>query len=144
MKILNRTSLIIILAVFLLLGGIFFLWRNQRIIVETDKKEYSTGEEIKIKIKNYFLNKELCFSSCYPYFFEKEKDGWQGYLYDACPFPDRVEKCIKPGQVKAFSTFLPKFISGRHRLAVSVCDNCAIGQDFKATAKFFSNEFEIR
>ncbi len=66
MKILNKASSIIILAVFLLSGGIFFLWRNQKIVVETDKKEYSAGEEIKIKIKNYFLNKEFCFSSCYP------------------------------------------------------------------------------
>ncbi len=114
------------------------------IIIATDKKEYRSGELLRLTIKNNFA-KNVCFSSCYPYFLEKkdEKKGWKSYKYQNCPESDVAEKCMEKEQIKAFMTTLPKIKKGIHRIRIPCCIGCKIQQDFKESKRFYSNEFKI-
>ena len=122
----------------------FFLLRNQEIVITTTEQEYASGQELKLEIKNSFLNKEFCFSSCHPYFLEKEKDTWQPYSYVECPFSDEISKCVEPRELLAFLISLPLVDTGKHRLSVPLCEGCSPGRSFQDTSRLFSHEFEIQ
>jgi len=140
----NKTLLIAILLFLAVLASGFFLWKSQKLVVVTDKEEYIDGAALRLKVRSLFFNKETCFSSCYPYFLEKKEEDWRGYKYKSCPFPDRIGKCLSPGEMRAFATSLPDVVPGIYRISVPVCQDCSFGQEFRETSKFYSNNFEIR
>lgn len=130
----------IILAV---LASVFWLFDKQGITVVTTEQEYASGQDLKLEIKNSFFNKEFCFSSCYPYFLEREDGAWQSYFYAECLFADEISQCIKPKELRAFLVSLPPVEVGKHRISVPICEGCSFGQSFHETKRIFSNEFEI-
>lgn len=113
--------------------------------ISTEKTEYQTGEALRVKIVND-LNKEICFSSCFPYYLEREnEEGWKNYLYnDGCESGDLVERCVNPKEIKAFELVLPTLKEGTHRLAVPACLGCAIQETFKKDQWFYSNPFIVK
>ena len=133
-------------AVVLIVLLTFLLWLGFQVKAEirTDKKEYSQGEVLKIKIKNY-LSQSICFSSCEPYLMEK-KEGreWKHYNYQECSEPNLAGKCIGSEETKAFELDLNFVETGFHRILLPVCLGCAVGQEFKESRKFYSNEFLIK
>lgn len=133
-----------ILFIFLVLGFILFIFEKQTLTISLNKYVYGTGEEVELKIKNYFFTKELCFSTCRPYLLEKKEEVWYGYHYQTCMFPDKIEKCIKPGETKVFHLSLPDVLPDTYRLAVPVCNDCYLAQIFQETLRFYSKQFEIQ
>jgi len=142
-----------ICAIFFLGGVSFFAWKNlknpqkiivQEIIVETERKEYTRKDKIKLKIKNE-SSRKICFSSCYPYFFQRKEKNWESYIYGKCRKIDFIEICLEPKKERYFEienlSYLKK---GLHRLSIPICVNCKIGNLFSETQKILSNEFLIK
>lgn len=115
----------------------------QKVKVITDKKEYLTSENLRVKIKNN-LTKTICLSSCYPYYFEKKDGTWQSDHYEDCPNSNLVENCINPRQTKAFETVIPSITTGLYRLALPACLGCNLQEKFREDEWFYSSEFTIR
>jgi len=111
--------------------------------IVTDRNEYKTGDILKVKIKNG-LKTGICFSSCYPYYFEKKDGTWESFQYTACPKEDLVEKCADPKQVKAFELTLSNINKGIYRLAIPACIGCNLQDKFKRDKWFYSNKFVIK
>jgi len=110
----------------------------------TEKAKYSAGENLKLKIVND-SGGTLCFSSCFPYFLEKKDKNWEGYKYVECDRPNTHDGCIEDKKIKAFELALPKEIEGGiHRIMVSVCSNCKLGEVFKEDQRVYSNEFLVK
>ena len=139
----DKKLLIAAFLVLIIIGILGFLWKVQKVVVSTEQQQYGNGGLLKVKIKNYFL-RNVCFSSCYPYYLEKKNGVWKSYLYQNCDKPDTIEKCIEPGQTKAFEIPLPIVREGLHRIIVPICKNCEIGENFQETGRFYSNEFELK
>lgn len=114
-----------------------------KITILTDREAYSPGEELKVKIENETQEK-ICFSSCYPYFIQKENGNWKDYRYEDCPEENLVEKCIEPKEVKAFELTIPQVPGGSHRLFIGACINCQLNETFRITRELFSNKFKIK
>ncbi len=137
--------LIVILIVFVIPAGwLIWKWQSYSMVVlsSTDKIEYEEGENLRVSIKNSF-KKNICFSSCYPYFLEKKNGQWESYPYGVCEKPDINKTCIEPGQIKIFEINL-SFVEERlHRLALPVCVGCEQGEEFEEIKRFYSNEFTI-
>ncbi len=145
MKILDKDISNKILIVFLILVILtILLIVNQRLVATTDKKEYLAEETLKVNIRNYFFNKDLCFSSCYPYFIEKGNGTWKAYEYQNCESSDKVEKCVRPGELLGFAIPLPKIKNGNHRISIPVYKDGEVGQDFEESFRFYSNIFEVK
>ncbi len=147
----KKTSKDILILSFLLvfltivLISYYKLSNEKKIQIITDKNKYSTGELLKVKIKNQ-SNKEICFSSCYPYYFERKEKGWKAYSYDACLHKDKAVYCLKPNLVKAFQLSIPKKVIKKgvvHRLAIPICVTCKPNNNFKQEEWFYSNKFII-
>lgn len=115
----------------------------EEVNVITEKTEYKIGDIIKVKIENN-LKKNICFSSCYPYYLEKKGEEWKSYNYMDCPDSDLVKDCIDSRQVKAFELIAHPIEEGLHRLAISVCIGCNLDEVFREDQKFYSNEFIVR
>lgn len=113
--------------------------------IATDKGEYETGNALRVKIENN-LKGNICFSSCYPYYIQKQKKNgdWENYRYVDCPKENIAEKCVEPKQVKAFELVLPKIEEGLHRLVVLACMGCHFNEEFKEDQKFYSNNFIVK
>ncbi len=121
-----------------------FLPRNvESISIITDKINYSSGDSLKIKIENNSL-KDICFSSCYPYYFEKKGDQWKDYKYQECSKQDIIETCINPGKVKAFEMEVPSLEEGSHRIVLPICTDCQTGRNFQENKRYYSNEIIIK
>lgn len=116
---------------------------SDEVIIVTDKTEYASGEPLRIKIENNKTEK-ICFSSCYPYYFQRESVDWNSYLYEDCDKKDVVGNCVEPQNVKAFELTLPSLKKGIHRLLLSACISCEAQQDFKDEENLFSNQFIIK
>lgn len=114
----------------------------EEVNVITEKTEYKIGDVIRVKIENN-LKKNICFSSCYPYYIEKKEEEWKSYNYIGCPNSDLIKDCIDSRQVRAFELIVPSVEEGLHRLAISVCIGCNLDEVFREDQKFYSNEFEI-
>jgi len=114
-------------------------------IISTYQTEYAEGENPRIKINNN-TDKTICFSSCYPYYLEKDDGSSQAYNYGSCPYADVAQPCMKPGDVKAFEILLDKMKidKGTHRIAVPACVDCALQESFRRDEWFYSNEFVIK
>jgi len=111
--------------------------------VITDNGSYGTGDSLKIKIENNSEEK-ICFSSCYPYYFEKKNGEWIDYEYVECPDGNRAEDCINPEATKAFELVIPKVKEGIHRIALSACLSCNYNESFEEDKRFYSNTFIIK
>lgn len=113
--------------------------------VITDKNEYKLGDILKIKVENN-LNKNVCFSSCYPYVFERKNGDWESYDYTNCLDSDIVEVCVDSKKIKAFEITIPlSFMEkGDHRLLIPACIGCDRNETFEENQKFYSNDFVIK
>jgi len=145
-----KNTLFIILAIAILIliviGGFWGLANYQKgVSISTDKREYSSGDALTVTIKNK-LDRRACFSSCYPYYLEREtsQGNWESYKYQDCGSEDLAENCIDPGQTKTFEMALPELEMKNHRLAIPLCLNCVPNQEFKAENWFYSNKFVIK
>lgn len=135
---------IVIVVVIIIIGSYFSQnIKPKEIKVITEKKEYQLGEALKIKIENN-LKKVICFSSCYPYYFEKKDGGWISYHYESCPNSDLVDSCINPKQVKAYEIVTPALKTGLHRLALPACLGCSAQEKFHGDKWLYSNEFILK
>ena len=113
------------------------------ILIATDKTEYEAGETLKVKIENKF-QKQICFSTCYPYFLENKNENWKSYEYTECHEFNGNGHCIKAGDLKAFELTLPQNVKGSHRLAIPICIGCQSEDIFQEDKRFYSNEFTIK
>lgn len=138
------------MGIFVILGiGIFafafrFLWQKGEISVELNRDNYRVGDKMRVTIENNFFNKEVCLSSCYPYFLQKRDGGWEEFSYEKCSYRDKVIKCITPGAERVFETRVPKVFDGFYRLSVPVCEGCNLGTVFREDARFYSDLFKVR
>jgi len=140
----NKKIFIGILVVISLIVVFGFIWKSsQRVMITTDRTGYKLWEAPKIIIRNNLV-KNICFSSCYPYFLEEKKENWKSCLCGKCQKPDLVEKCIESNQVKAFELILYKLEAGLYQIAVPVCIDCKVGQDFRESKRFYSNQFMVK
>ena len=105
--------------------------------------ELATNETLKINIENG-LDQKMCFSSCIPYYIEKQKTEWTKYSSE-CTREDKIELCIDSKEVKAFELALPDVLeTGNHRISIPVCKECEIGSQFQESNQFSSNQFIIQ
>jgi len=114
--------------------------------INIEKTEYQAGDSLRLKIKNNF-GKQLCFSTCYPYYLERKVKIWELYPYVECNKDNIHNGCIQDGKEKAFELTLPKkgeIEAGLHRLAIPVCITCSPDQIFYEDLIFHSNEFLIK
>lgn len=151
LKIIKVLSYVFLVSVFIV--GVFFYYKTENnnntsaeiVKAFTEKIKYSQTDEIKVEIENK-ENKTICFSACYPYKIQVKNNNWNSYSYSECDKEDIVETCINPNQSKAFiivsnEVFLKPAV---HRLAIPVCIDCAIGEQFRVDKIIYSNEFEIK
>jgi len=131
--------------------AVWFIWSRYQaskdIFIKTDKTEYKRGENPKITIENRFKN-NICFSSCYPYYLEKNKEDrkFTAYEYGACYDLDKAKDCILPGRAKAFELFLEDISLGEgiYRIAIPACIGCSIEENFRKDDWLYSNEFIMK
>lgn len=145
-KLIFIISAVLAILVVIVLVGIYSFEMNKpgEINVKTEKTAYQTGEALKVKIENN-LRKNICFSSCYPYYFEKKDGKWISYHYDSCPNSNLAENCLKPKQVKAFEIIIPSINEeGIHRLALPACLGCNLEEKFREDKWLYSNDFVIK
>ena len=133
---------ITILAVIILIALLFP--QDGSINIITDKNEYKLGDILKVKIENN-SRKSICFSSCYPYIFERKNGEWEGYHYVDCPDEDLTENCVDPKRTKAFEITILSLLTEKesHRLAIPACVGCNFKEVFREDKKLYSNEFVI-
>jgi len=139
--------IIIVLSVLILIvvigNSLGLFYASGEVIVSTDKQDYQAEDLLKVQIENN-SNDNFCFSSCYPYYIERESEGaWESYYYRECSFDDLVDKCLDAKKEKAFEFTLPSLESGSYRLAIPVCINCNL-ESFEQEKWFYSNEFIIK
>jgi hypothetical protein len=97
---------------------------------------------LRIKIKNV-SSKNVCFSSCYPYFLEKKDKEWKPYSYEGCPKENINQFCLKPKETKVYE-ILGEKEKGIHRIVLPACLGCNAGEVFRNDKIFYSNEFIIK
>lgn len=144
----NKDLIILIILIIIIGGGLIWEEKNYSlnaspVSIRTDKAEYQKEGILKLVIKNNF-GKNICFSSCYPYYLEKKDGGWSLYSYSQCQKPDLSEICLSPRQSKFFEISLAYIGGGLHRLIVPVCLDCKDKENFREDNRFYSNEFLIR
>lgn len=149
----NKKWLIIILVliVIAIIIGISYTYYLQTVktqnkeegtIIVTEKKDYKIGEAIKVKIANN-SSKEICFSSCYPYYFERKDGSWHAYSYENCSQSNLAKPCLEPNQQKAFEINIPQIEKGVHRLSLPACLGCGLNSGFKESKWLYSNNFVV-
>lgn len=129
--------IIIITAIIALFAFSFIFFKNS-ISVSLEKAEYRISEEGKVVISNN-SGKKICFSSCYPFYFEKNGVATN---YADCGKEDLAEKCFSNGK-KAFKFNFPSLEAGDYRMAIPVCDSCAEGDKFIKSKWIYSNNFKV-
>lgn len=137
----------ILILILIVLTGFFSLWNKQgvkgEVLIQTDKTEYESGGNLKLKMKNNF-DQRIGFSSCYPYYLERKNDNWVSYQYQDCSSPNVIGFAIEKREEKVFEIKLPVVPSGVHRLSIPICINCAPEEYFREDKRFYSNEFNIK
>lgn len=144
----RNKQLLIVLITLIILVGFGLIWRNywilkEEVLIATDNTKYEKEGVLKITVTNN-LRRNICFSSCYPYYLEKKNGEWKSYIYGDCQETNLNETCINPGQEKTFEINLSLVEKGLHRIAVPVCTGCKIGENFREDKRFYSNEFMIK
>ena len=131
-----------ILVIIILLS--IFIPRNvESVNILTDNENYDIGDILKVKIENNTEN-NICFSACYPYYFEKKESTWNNYRYQKCLKDDIIENCVSPNEVKAFEIKIPLLEKGVHRIVIPLCVQCNTDNPFNENDRFYSNEFIIK
>ena len=141
----NKTlivSSLLVAAILSLLWQRYFDAEALKLSISTDKTEYNSGSALKVTIQNN-SKKDVCFSSCYPYYLERKNSNFESYSYSVCQLPDSNQVCVEPRHSKFFETTLPPLETGIHRMAIPACVGCKIQESFKEDKKFYSNEFMI-
>ena len=115
------------------------------VIILTDKQEYESGENLRVKIENN-TKERVCFSSCYPYYIQKMNGDkqWKDYQYEDCTNDNLVEDCVDSKNVKAFEFTVPRIDQGEHRLIIGACVGCNLRQSFERHKNLISNNFIIK
>ncbi|PJE69698.1 MAG: hypothetical protein COU98_00625 [Candidatus Staskawiczbacteria bacterium CG10_big_fil_rev_8_21_14_0_10_38_10] len=140
----KKIYLIIAIFVFILVSINLFL-SSQEIKIITDKEEYQKEESLRVKIINNFIGKNVCFSSCYPYYLEEKVDKkWLRFEYSNCDSEDLNENCVDSKGVKAFEIVLPNLESGIYRIASAICVNCDSGSQFTGKRWVYSEAFIVK
>lgn len=144
----KKDLIIIIILLVVIWGGLVWQERDQTanaapVSIKTDKSEYAKNDPLKIAIKNN-LGESICFSSCYPYYWEKKDGGWKIYSYSQCDKSNINDICLTAHQAKFFEIDLSFLTAGIHRLVVPVCLDCKNKDGFREDNKFYSNEFLIK
>jgi len=129
---------IIVITAIIALFTISFISFKNSISVKLEKVEYKTVEEGKVKITND-SGRKICFSSCYPFYFEKNGIATN---YADCKKEDLAEKCFDKGE-KAFQFSFPNLEEGNYIMAIPVCDSCSEGDKFIKSKWIYSNNFKI-
>lgn len=139
--------IVVILIVIIVIIILFVFYKNingPNLKIITEKEEYNLGGDLKINITNHF-DKKLCFSSCYPYYFEKKSDSeWTAYQWLVCKKDDLIELCIDLDEKKGFNLIVDTIDKGAHRIAVPVCIECDYNEEFRPELWFYSNEFIVK
>ena len=143
-KVLITIIVLSVLILIVVIGTNFGLFNSsEKIVVSTNKQNYQIEDLLKVQIENN-SNDDFCFSSCYPYYIERESEkGWESYSYEKCTSDDLVDKCLNTKEEKAFQFTLPFLEKGLHRLAIPVCVSCNILESFEQEKWIYSNEFII-
>jgi len=115
----------------------------EEVEIITDNGSYNIGDSLRVKIENN-LKEEICFSSCYPYYFEKKSEEWTDYNYVECLDDNTSEYCVDPKEVKAFELVIPSIKEGIHSIALSACVGCNSNESFEEEKRFYSNTFIIK
>ena len=146
----NKSDFLIIIAGLIILSIIitlsFVVPRNAEtgsVKINTDNGDYSIGDKLKIRIENN-LEEKICFSSCYPYYFEKNEGAWNNYRYKECFEEDIINDCVDPNDTKAFELKIPTIKTGIHRIALPACIGCGFKDLFSENNRFYSNDFIIK
>ncbi len=144
----NKDLIILTILIALIWGGLIWQERDQTtnavpVLIKTDKIEYAKSDPLKVAIKNN-LGEKICFSSCYPYYWERKDGGWEIYSYSDCQEANINEICLPAHQEKFFEINLSLLTAGIHRLVVPVCQNCEDKGGFTENDMFYSNEFLIK
>ncbi len=136
--------LFVIVLIFVVWQALGFFQLKGEFLISTDKGEYKKEESLIVKIENK-TNKNICFSSCYPYYLERKNGEWKAYPYEECQKTDLVRDCIKAGETKLFQIENLSYAKeGLHRLKIPVCIDCQLVEFFKEEKKFYSNKFSIK
>jgi len=143
-----KKELILIIFFMILSVAVWQVWKFFRpsgsVSISTDKNDYKKGENIIVEIENK-TNRNVCFSSCYPYYLEKKDGDWESYSYDNCSRIDLTGNCVKPKEKKFFQIEDFSYAKeGFHRLSVPACLGCNLVENFREDKKFYSNEFFIK
>lgn len=133
-----------ILTTTVLFLGYKVLFASGDVKIEVDRESYRTGDLMRVRIKNNFFGKEICLSSCYPYFIQKKNGNWAEFSYKECGHKDRIIKCISPAEEKIFETKVLSPFEGVYRISVPVCRDCNLGTVFQEDDRFYSEDFKIK
>jgi len=139
-----KILLIGILVILIVIITSFLILKRKPVSIYTDKEEYLEGEVLKVAIGNN-SKENICFSSCYPYLLEKKNSNgeWEKYLYAGCEEENIAKDCIESQKIKTFE-ILSEREKGLHRLCLSACIGCKVGEKFREDKIFYSNDFLIK
>ncbi len=148
---LRKGGLVLLFLVFgsiLVLGLLWWQGYIGDVWVWPEKDTYSRDEMVRVKIWN-LTSRRVCFSSCYPFYFWRNKNGnaWERLEYEECPFENRAVKCLAPLQVKAFEIDNLHYLDpGKYSLNFTTCEGCREGESFSLQDAnyFYSQILEIR
>lgn len=142
----NIKVLIGITAVLVLAAVLFLIFpqKSGSAQASVDRAGYQIGEKVELTVENGF-NREICFSSCYPYIMEiqNKKGEWEEYVYQDCASPDRAIDCVPARALKKFRIAPEDAEIGVHRLKIPVCFDCLAGQSFGSDQALYSGTFII-
>ncbi len=147
----NPKDLLLVVILILIAGGIFWgIWNHyyhampQQVLIITERPSYTSNAELSLAVKDILPNR-ICFSSCYPYFFERQDKEWVAYDYNnKCDHPDMIESCLEPDYAKFFSILLPSLDPGVHRILIPVAINREVGDFFHKDELYYSNDFIVK
>jgi|GEM_PF-538988 len=131
-----------------ILGTAFFLAFLQKdgaARAFVDRGSYQVGENLEVTVENGF-NRDICFSSCYPYVMETKRENgqWDEYDYPDCLEAARAVDCVPPREFKKFRIRLEDAAAGVHRLKIAACVGCAANESFKSQQVLYSDIFQIK
>lgn len=134
--------------VLIVIGAISFFWGRQSsqpdFGVELSKQIYDKGEKVRITVRNNTL-KQICFSSCYPYYLQVKNGDWHSYNYSECFEEDLNVPCLSSGESRKFKFTLRKSIRSEiHRIAIPIDKEGTAGEKFEEDKKIYSEPFEVK
>lgn len=143
----KKNLIIVFVLIVIFLAAVIFLQigfsrKTQQVSVYTEKTEYGLEEFPRVTIKNNFSD-SVCFSECYRYYLEEKNGEWKSYTYGDCPWPDLIKRCLEREEAMVLELIIDDPKTGLHRVAIPVCFDCSIGEEFQEDQKFYSNEFII-